>query len=158
MHRKLDTIKSRKAELKDIDLLQTLFTETVKSTCQEDYKPPQIEAWIASTKDKERWKRMVEKQFTIIAEIDQIALGFASLLDAHYIDFLYVHKDHLRKGIANHLYEILKKESLQSGNQKLISDVSITARPFFEAKGFKTIRENRKIIRGVEIINYHMSQ
>ena len=31
-----------------------------------------------------------------------------------------------------------------------------TAIPFFEKKGFKIVKENKHIIRGIEIINYRM--
>jgi putative acetyltransferase len=67
-----------------------------------------------------------------------------------------VHKDFVRKGVASKLYNELKLESLRQGFYKLQSDVSITARPFFEAKGFEVIKENIKVVNGVELVNYRM--
>ncbi len=97
-------------------------------------------------------------QYFLIAEIDEKMIGFGSLENGNHIDFLYIYKDFIRKGIANLIFDKLKAESLKLGFDKQTSDVSKTARPFFETKGFKVIRENKNKINGVEIINYHMSQ
>lgn len=151
-------IKYRPAQTNDLRTLQKLFVETIRSTCRNDYSPEAIEAWTTSVHNTERWMSVVENQFCLIAEIDGRVAGFGSLDKGEYLDFMYVHKDFLRQGVANALFEKLKERSVQLGYQTLSSDVSITARPFFEKKGFTVIRENKNIVNGVEIINFHMSQ
>ncbi|MEQ8517980.1 MAG: GNAT family N-acetyltransferase [Cytophagales bacterium] len=148
----------RTVNLEDIQFLQKLFIETIESSCKNDYTPEQIKAWTSTAENIDRWNSMVEKQFSLIAQLNNKILGFASLQNDNYVDFLYVHKDFLRNGIANVLYDNLKKESTEKGCQKMSSDVSKTARPFFESKGFKVVRENKKLIKGVEIVNYYMIQ
>ncbi len=118
----------------------------------------QIEAWISSVKNKEKWKSILADQYFLIAEVEGKMVGYGSLEKGNYIDFLYIHKNFVRKGIANLIFEKLKAESLKLGFDKLTSDVSKTALPFFETKGFKVIKENKNIMNGVEIINYHISQ
>lgn len=61
-------------------------------------------------------------------------------------------------GIANKFLDKMKLESLNQGYYKLISDVSITSRPFFESKGFEVVKENKKEVLGVELINYRMKE
>ena len=56
-----------------------------------------------------------------------------------YFDFLYVHKDYQRQGIADNLYTEIQAKAIKQGTTLLTADVSITARPFFEKKGFKII-------------------
>lgn len=76
----------------------------------------------------------------------------------YYLDFLYVHKDHQRQGIADKLYSEIEKEAIKRGETVLHSDVSETARNIFLKKGFKTIAPQTKIINGVEIKNYKMAK
>lgn len=148
----------RIADQNDLEEIQTLFVETIKSTCRNDYNKEQIEAWTSSVENKERWKAILKNQYFLLAVIDNKIVGYGSLENGNYLDFMYVHKDYLRQGIANILFEKLKNESIKLGFDKLTSDVSKTARPFFETKGFSVLKENRNVIKGVEIINYHMTQ
>lgn len=151
-------ITTRRTAPEDLEELQALFVETIRATCSNDYNKDQINAWTASVENIDRWNRLISHQYSIIAEIDSKIVGLAALDDPEYLDFLYVHKDYQRKGIANILYDEMKLESLHQGHYKLISDVSITAKPFFESKGFEVVKENKKEIRGVEITNYRMKE
>ena len=149
-------IKLRRAEPEDLLELQTLFVETIRCTCINDYSREQINAWTASVENKQQWINKIKNQFFLIAEIDGKIVGFGSLGNGNYLDLLYVHKDYLRKGIAEKIYGELANESKRLGFKKITSDVSITAKPFFEKKGFKIEKENKLLIKGIEIINYRM--
>ncbi len=151
-------ISLRRTDLVDLIKLQELFVHTISETCSEDYSENQINAWTSSVHNTDRWKRLITNQYSIVAEIDHVIVGLAALDEADYVDFLYVHSDYHRKGIATQLYNHLKLESLQQGYYKLISDVSITARPFFESQGFFVIKENKREINGVELTNYRMKE
>lgn len=151
-------ITIRRAEPEDLKELQALFVETINSTCPGDYTAPQINAWTSSIENKDRWNRLIVHQYSIVAIIDGKIVGFAALDNGDYLDFMYVDKTHQRKGIATQLFDALKLESLRQGFYKLQSDVSITARPFFEAKGFEVAKENRKSVNGIELVNYRMQE
>ncbi|MEM6829612.1 MAG: GNAT family N-acetyltransferase, partial [Bacteroidota bacterium] len=147
----------RQATLDDLEEIQQLFVGTVMSTCRSDYDMEQLNAWVSKAGDKERWKNFIVDQYFIIAETDGKMAGYSSLKNGNYVNLMYVHKDFLRQGIAGRIYEKLKGESLRLGFHQLTSDVSKTAQPFFETKGFKVIRENKNVIDGIAIVNYHMS-
>ncbi len=66
---------------------------------------------------------------------------------------MYVHKDFQGKGIASVLLDHL---ITRAGNTEVSSDVSKTARPFFERKGFEVVKENHLEIDGVPISNFKM--
>jgi putative acetyltransferase len=154
-------ITIRSALRGDLAAILILFEETIRSTCHVDYTPAQIEAWVAGAQDTARWKKCIETQYFLIALKDEQIIGFASLENPGHIDLLYVHKDHLRKGIASALYDALEAHATlqhSSGGLTLTSDVSITARPFFEKQGFTAVKENRRLVRGVEMVNYHMTK
>ena len=154
----MDDIKLREADYNDLEEMKGLFLGVIKNFCKSDYNEKQTEAWASTAKNKKRWESMLKNQYVVIAEINSKIVGFGSLHKGNYIDFMYVHKDFLRRGIASKIFECLQNKSSELGFTKLTSDVSKTARPFFETKGFSIIKENKNLINDVEIINYHMSQ
>jgi putative acetyltransferase len=138
--------------------MQQLFVETISTICQHDYSPEQIKAWTSSIENTQRWTDKINSQYFPIAEIDNKIVGFASLENNDYLDFLYVHKDYQRQGIAKLLYSEIEKEAIRRKAVALHADVSKTAKPFFEKQGFKTVAPQTKVIQGVEIINYKMTK
>ncbi|WP_274474240.1 GNAT family N-acetyltransferase [Mangrovimonas aestuarii] len=146
----------RRATLNDMNELHELFVDTIKQTCKSDYGSEQIRVWTASVKNTSRWTQAISEQYFIVAEINGVIAGFGSLKDGNYIDFMYVHKDYQGKGVANCIYSDLESESKRFKTKTLTSDVSKTAQPFFEKKGFEVVLENINIRDGVEINNYLM--
>lgn len=149
-------IAIRSAEHRDLHAMTDLFVGVIRSVCSAHYHPAQIEVWAGSAQNSDRWKKSITNDLFLVAETGIQIVGFASLAGNEYIDFLYVHKDHQRKGIAQGLYERLENEAVENKVGRLTSDVSITAKPFFMRNGFTTVQENRNMIQGVEIINYRM--
>ncbi|MEK9159274.1 MAG: GNAT family N-acetyltransferase [Patescibacteria group bacterium] len=146
----------RRAIIGDLSALQSLFVETIRNTCKEDYNEEQIECWASSVKNRNRWEEKLTKQYFLVAQSDNEILGFASLEDGNTLDLMYVSKDHLRKGVATKLYEEIEMEARKQGSVFLVSDVSITAKPFFQNLGFSLLKENQNLIEGIEINNYKM--
>lgn len=150
--------KIRKATIDDLNEVLILFTGTVKNTCKEDYNPKKIAAWLKSAENKKRWEDAIVNQYFILAGQDEKLVGFGSLENPNYIDFMYVNHSFLRNGIASIIFQNLMDKALRNNCQFVISDVSITAKPFFESKGFKVVKENRNLAHGVELINYRMKK
>jgi putative acetyltransferase len=93
-----------------------------------------------------------------VAELDKQIVGFGSLRDGDYLDFMYTHSDYQGKGIANSIYADLAREWERLGERQLIADVSKTALSFFKKKGFVVERVNDNFISGIPIINYRMKK
>jgi putative acetyltransferase len=146
-----------KSSLENIDEILELFKNTIKNSCSKDYNETQITTWISSTEDKERWKHKIRTQYFIVAKLHNKIVGFGSL-EENYIDLLYVHEGFLNKGIASLIYQSLKTKSANLGFTSLSTHSSITAVPFFKSKKFEVIKENKVMIKGVEIINFEMTQ
>ena len=156
MSKSPSTINIRRAALKDLPEIQALYVATIKNTCTQDYNQQQIAVWTSSVENRERWETAITTQYFLVAEIGRKIVGFASLREGDYLDFLYVHHLYLRQGIAGRLFGELEKEWHRSGSKNLTSDVSKTARPFFESKSFRVVKENRRMMKGVGITNYNM--
>lgn len=148
----------RRAFLSDLEEMQKLFVKTIQSVCKNDYNSEQIEAWISGVKNKERWIEVIEKQFVLLAIINNQIVGFGTLKDGNYIDFFYIHKDFQRQGIANKILTELELEARKNNSKIIISDISITAKPYFEKKGFIIKAEQKNIRLNVELINYKMEK
>lgn len=148
----------RRATLSDLTEMQKMYAETIQSVCKSDYTPEQIEAWISGVKNKERWIEVIEKQFVLLAIIENQITGFGTLKDGNYIDFFYIHKDFQRQGIADKILNELEIEAKKHHSKIITSDISITAKPFFEKKGFTAKAEQKNIRLGVELINFKMEK
>ncbi|MDN3674909.1 GNAT family N-acetyltransferase [Flavobacterium branchiarum] len=148
----------RTATLSDLKEMQELFIDTIKNVCQKDYNPKQIEVWTSGASNTERWINVINTQFVLLAIIENKIVGYGTLKDGNYIDFFYVHKDFQRQGIADKILSKLEIEAKKSNSKIITSDISITAKPFFEKKGFIVIKEQRIEKLGVELINYKMQK
>lgn len=151
-------ISFRKATISDLNEMQQLYTNTIQSVCKNDYNSAQIEAWISGVKNTERWTQVIETQFVLLAIIQDQIVGFGTLKNSNYIDFFYIHKDFQRRGIANKLLTELELEAKNQQTKIITSDISITAKPFFEKKGFVVKTEQKNIRLDVELINYKMEK
>lgn len=154
----LHNVELRLAKAEDLPEIKELFVDTVRSVCSKDYTNKQLAVWTSSIENEERWLNKIKTQYFLVAKRGSNIVGFASLENGDYIDLLYVHKDFQNHGIANALLSSLQMESFRQGTRILRSDVSKTARPFFERKGFRQLREHTRIIDGVAINNFEMEK
>ncbi len=148
----------RKARYEDISEMQRIFADTIAAVCKDDYSPEQLRVWISGIHNHHRWEKMVREQYCVVALEGERLIGFGSLEGGSYVDFLYVHKDYLRDGVASVLIGELLAEAARQRTLVVSAHVSKTARAFFERHGFAVIRENTKVVHGVEIKNFAMSR
>lgn len=140
----------------ELQEIKKLFYDTVTKICKKDYTAEQIKAWASAADDEAKWADKIIKQYFLVAKADDKVIGFASLENDNYLDYLYVHKDFQRKGVAQKLLSLLEKKAEINRNDKIICDVSITAKPFFEQNGYKVIKEQKNKINGVTVPNFRM--
>ncbi len=129
----------------DLEEIAILFFDTVTTINANDYNEEEIKLW--STRDIVFWKRRFSEQYFIVAEEQdnnqKKITGFASLTDRGYIDFMYVHKDYQRRGVALKLLSSLETCAVDNGLREIQSHVSITAKPFFLKHGFTVMKKNK---------------
>lgn len=146
-------INIRRAVEKDIDEIRILYRDTVIYINSADYTPEEIKAWSDTFKNTTGLKRKISEQYFIVAEVDKIITGFSSLANDGYLDFMYVHKDHQRKGVAITLLTEIETYANRSDIKKIYSHVSKTARPFFEKYGYVKRGENINKVNNIEFVN-----
>ena len=142
----------------DLPEMQKLYVDTIQSVCNADYTPEQIGVWTSSVANTARWEKILREQMVVLAEKNNKIIGYGTLLDDQYIDLFYVHKDHQRQGIAYRILSQIESQAQRAGTRKIWSEVSITAKPFFEKSGFKVLAQQHNLLRGVELINFRMEK
>ena len=148
----------RQGIISDLPELKKLFVETIIAICAADYNQQQIDVWISSVENNQRWLELIANQFVLVAQFEKQIVGFITLDHGNYIDLLYVHKDYQRQGIATQLLANIEMEAQRQKQTHLISDVSKTARPFFEKNKFEILKEQVVAVKGVNLINYKMQK
>lgn len=152
----IDQTTFRPAVIRDISKLQKLCIETIREICCRDYTEKQLTAWADGLKDEQRWKDIISGQFTLVSKNCDQLTGVGTLKNGEYIDLFYIHKDHQNQGIASLLLNLLETEAKSKNSSALYSNVSITARPFFEKNGFKTLAGQTVVRNGTKLINFRM--
>ncbi len=151
-------VSIRKALPEDVEIVSRLFRKTIKTINALDYDPIQLQAWSAKYEDLDWWMERVRNDHFVVAEDDKKILGFCSISTKGRLDLLYVHKDFQGNGIGSALMVEVNKYFNDLSIREITSEVSITARPFFEKMGFHFLRRQIKNIDGIEITNYVMKK
>lgn len=151
------TATLRKATVDDVAKIQQLYHDTINLINIRDYNQAQVAAWSGRAKVAD-WAGKVTDQYFLVAIIDGLISGFASLTGDGHVDLLFVHHFYQGKGIAQQLMTALLKEAHIRGITRLTIDASKTARGFFERSGFIVVTEQTVIVDGVSLNNYKMER
>ena len=129
----------RKYEPSDGDAMAALFYDTVHSVNVGDYTKEQLDVWAPGRIDREAWN-----------------VSFFGDIDAEgYLDRLFVHKDYQKRGVATALCNVLERVVRE---RNITAHVSITARPFFEHRGYRVIKAQQVSRQGIFLTNYVMEK
>jgi ribosomal protein S18 acetylase RimI-like enzyme len=90
--------------------------------------------------------------------MDDTMVGFTELDEDGHVDTMYVHKDFQRRKIAARLFDELLQIAEEKKLKMLTTEASITAKPFFEAFGFRVTRVKKKLYNGKDFTNYKMTK
>lgn len=141
----------------DADITLTLFRRAVYEVASRHYTRAQLDAWACGI-DPAAWAQSLSRQSTWLAILDDTPAGFASLNDRGHLEMLFVSPDHQRCGVARALLITAEDTARQRGLQRMTTDASLTARPFFEAQGFEIIRAQEIERRGERLKNVAMEK
>lgn len=145
----------RKYKTEDCGELAKLFYDTVHCVNAKDYTTRQLDVWATGKVDLEKWDDSFLKHYTVVAEEDGAIIGFGDMDEIGYLDRLYVHKDYQGVGVATAICNELETAVSAS---KYTTHASITARPFFEKRGYRVVKEQQVQRQGVLLTNYVMEK
>ena len=145
-------MKIRRYEKTDCNELLELFYNTVHMVNAKDYTKKQLDVWATGHEDSQEWNELLLKHYSIVAVCDNIIVGFGDIDGVGYLDHLFVHKDYQEREIATAICDKLE----QTAKYNIKTHASVTAKPFFEKRGYKVIKEQRVERQGVFLTNYIM--
>ena len=71
---------------------------------------------------------------------------------------MFVHKDFQGKGIATILLNKIERYATATGIIRITSEVSLTARPFFEQRGYIVTEEQKRRANQLSLTNFWMAK
>ena len=132
-----------------------LFYDTVHTVNAADYTTEQLNAWATGEVDLDAWNVSFLAHHTVVAEHEGILIGFGDMDESGYLDRLYVYKDYQRQGVATAICDALEGAA---SVEKFITHASVTAKPFFEQRGYVAVKEQQVERRGVLLTNFVMEK
>lgn len=100
----------------------------------------------------EKWDLSLQEHYSIVAVENNAIVGFGDIDKTGYLDRLFVHADYQGKGIATAICDKLE----QFVEENITTHTSITARTFFEKRGYKVVKEQQVERQGIFLTNYVM--
>jgi putative acetyltransferase len=142
----------------DAKALWEILFHTVRNINIRDYTLEQVEAWAPNNFELSIWRDRIKPTNPIVAEISGVVVGFTDLQPDGLIDHFFCHHEYqgqgVGRGLMNYIFTLGQKQDVK----RYYSEVSITARQFFEHFGFKVTQEQEVEIRGCKLKNFIMEK
>ena len=151
-------ITIRQYQPEDAKALWEVFFYTVRNINHQHYSQEQVKAWAPEEWDIERWKNKMSQINPYIAEMNGQIAGYTDLQDSGLVDHFFCQHALQGTGVGRVLKELVLKVANDKGISRLYSEVSITARPFYERMGFKVVKEQQVEMRGQVLTNFVMEK
>lgn len=140
----------------DESALHKVFFSAIHGTASANYTPEQVNVWAPAEYDRERWAERMRGIAPFVAEDSGAIVGYADLQADGYIDHFFVAASAGRRGVGSALMRRIDATAAERGIAGLYSNVSLTARPFFEHWGFAVEQEQHPSVNGVSMTNFLM--
>ena len=148
----------RRFRPEDLPELADLLVDTIRRVNCRDYSPEQVRVWAAARDRLAGNPDFFLSLYTIVAAEDGKIVGYGNIDDTGYLDHLYVHSEFQGQGIASSICQELERYAYTMHAPKITVHASITARPFFEKRGYRVLREQQVERQGVLLTNYEMEK
>jgi GNAT superfamily N-acetyltransferase/adenylate kinase family enzyme len=140
----------------DGDRLVRIFRDAIRALGPEQYDARQVAAWAAAADDPPTFHKRLARGFTVVAEQDGNAVGFAQLFPPDVVEMIYCDPGHAHGGIGGQLLVALEHRASSLGQVILDTKASLLARPFFEKHGYQALGREVVTREGVAIPRFPM--
>ncbi len=150
------TLSIRPYRPDDLDAVIGIFLGAIREIAAKDYDRAQIEAWAQA--DRDTWAMRRLSRPTWVAVVGGKPVGFTDLEPDGHLDMMFVHPAHQGVGVATALLERVETAARGQGLARIFTEASITARPFFERRGFRLLAAQIVRVRGQALANFRMEK
>ena len=149
----------RTAKLSDTIGLRDLFQSTVLNVNKRNYSLEEVEDWASCGNNLSHIKEMIKTHYFIVAtNLQSQIVGFSSITQQGYLHSMFVHKDFQGQGIATLLLKEIERYATTNGITRITSEVSLTARPFFEKRDYIVEKEQKRKANQLSLTNFWMAK
>ena len=149
--------KIRSLDEKDILQMKDLFRTTVLNVNARDYTEEEVKDWASCGDSETRWRELLAgNQYVGVFNECNVLVGFSSMNKDGYLNSMFVHKDFQHRGIATQLLSEVEQVAEQYGVRYITCEVSLTARTFFEKKGYEIVKIQKYKANRLELTNFVM--
>lgn len=138
--------------------LAGLLYSSVHRLCAGVYTPEELEAWAPEKMDKNRLSRGLMLNYTWVADEDGLPIGFICIERDGYINRLFTHPDHVRRGVATALLNTAIDWAKKRGLRRVFLSASKVGYGFYVKNGFRVCGMERTERRGVVFENKVMER
>jgi len=85
-------------------------------------------------------------------------VGFAEFEPNGHIDCFYCHHEWIGKGVGSALMKEILQKAKSSHIHLIFTELSITAKPFFEKWGFRIITQQTVVRKEIKLTNFKMER
>ncbi|AVT76052.1 GCN5 family acetyltransferase [Rhodopseudomonas palustris] len=142
----------------DAAVAAAIFVASIEQLAADDYSEEQREAWASAADDEAKFAARLAGQLTLIATLQGVPVGFASLKVPDHIDMLFVHPDYVGRDVGATLIDALEKLAGARGALILTVDASDNAAEFFAKRGYVAKQRNTVSINGEWLANTTMTK
>ena len=142
----------RAYRMSDCKEITERFYHTVHRVNAKDYTKEQLDVWATGREDLEKWNRLLQENYSIVAIENGVITDFGDIDKTGYLDHLFVDAAHQGKGIAKAICKRLE----QAVQGDITVHASITAKPFFVKRGYKVMKECQAERQGIFLIYFVM--
>ena len=142
----------REYQISDCKEITELFYNTVHTVNAKDYTKEQLDVWATGQVDLEKWNQSLQEHYSIVVIENEVIVGFGDIDSAGYLDRLFVRADYQGRGIAT----VICTQLEQAFKGNITTYASITAKPFFEKRGYKVVEEQQVERQGIYLTNFVM--
>lgn len=155
----MNKISIRKYRSEDCSSMAKMFYETVHTVNAADYSIEQLNTWATGNVNIDEWDKSFLGHYSLVAvNNNNEIVGFGDIDSTGYLDRLYVHKDYQKCGIGTMICDELEKWAIDRKIDTIITHASITAKGYFECRGYNVIKKQKVIRCGIELVNYVMKK
>ncbi|MGV2988111.1 GNAT family N-acetyltransferase [Vibrio sp. E150_011] len=151
-------IKIREYVEADAQALWDIHFYTIRNINLRDYSQAQVEAWAPERIEWSIWTNRMNGLNPFVAEIDGIVVGYTDLQPDGLIDHFFCHHKYQGMGVGKTLMNHVLGVGRERGISRFYSEVSITAKPFYEHFGFKVVQAQEMEVRGQKLRNFVMEK
>lgn len=129
---------------------------SIREVASRDYTEAQVDAW--AEVDRGAWATYRLSRPTWVAIHGEELVGFTDLEPDGHLDMMFVHPAYQGIGVATLLLATVETAAIAQGTSRLFTEASLSARPFFEKRGFRVLAAQQVELSGLLLTNFRMEK